>query len=169
MAPCRHLLWSIFTLIPSSAQIESEIKGCLDFLRTVYNVFGFTFKLNLSTRPEKFLGEPEVWDQAEKVVWGRQTGVSLSSRDVLHLHSSPIAVKFKITLQCFDKGSDYISMSLQMWSKCCDSIIRCGQTTVTSSPSCRPIYVKLPTFFQRDIPHLQAAVMQRCRINNTDF
>lgn len=39
----------------------------MDFLRTVYNVFGFTFKLNLSTRPEKFLGDPDVWDQAEKV------------------------------------------------------------------------------------------------------
>uniref|UniRef100_A0A671RDR0 threonine--tRNA ligase n=1 Tax=Sinocyclocheilus anshuiensis TaxID=1608454 RepID=A0A671RDR0_9TELE len=50
----------------SMDQIEFEIKGCLDFLRTVYDVFGFTFKLNLSTRPEKFLGEPEVWDQAEK-------------------------------------------------------------------------------------------------------
>uniref|UniRef100_A0A8C1KVI2 threonine--tRNA ligase n=1 Tax=Cyprinus carpio TaxID=7962 RepID=A0A8C1KVI2_CYPCA len=50
----------------SMDQIESEIKGCLDFLRTVYDVFGFTFKFNLSTRPEKFLGEPEVWDQAEK-------------------------------------------------------------------------------------------------------
>ncbi|KAI2664465.1 Threonine--tRNA ligase 1, cytoplasmic [Labeo rohita] len=47
-------------------RIESEIKGCLNFLRTVYDVFGFTFKLNLSTRPEKFLGEPEVWDQAER-------------------------------------------------------------------------------------------------------
>lgn len=47
-------------------QIEEEIKGCLDFLRTVYDVFGFTFKLNLSTRPEKFLGDPEVWNQAEK-------------------------------------------------------------------------------------------------------
>uniref|UniRef100_A0A8C4ZUC3 threonine--tRNA ligase n=1 Tax=Gadus morhua TaxID=8049 RepID=A0A8C4ZUC3_GADMO len=47
-------------------QIEEEIKGCLDFLRTVYQVFGFTFKLKLSTRPEKFLGEPEVWDKAEK-------------------------------------------------------------------------------------------------------
>ncbi|KAJ3603731.1 hypothetical protein NHX12_028472 [Muraenolepis orangiensis] len=47
-------------------QIEEEMKGCLDFLRTVYAVFGFTFKLNLSTRPEKFLGEPEVWDHAEK-------------------------------------------------------------------------------------------------------
>uniref|UniRef100_A0A671RDY8 threonine--tRNA ligase n=1 Tax=Sinocyclocheilus anshuiensis TaxID=1608454 RepID=A0A671RDY8_9TELE len=51
----------------SMDQIEFEIKGCLDFLRTVYDVFGFTFKLNLSTRPEKFLGEPEVWDQAEKI------------------------------------------------------------------------------------------------------
>ncbi|CAL8250060.1 unnamed protein product [Boreogadus saida] len=47
-------------------QIEEEIMGCLDFLRTVYQVFGFTFKLKLSTRPEKFLGEPEVWDKAEK-------------------------------------------------------------------------------------------------------
>ncbi|XP_072243618.1 threonine--tRNA ligase 1, cytoplasmic [Leuresthes tenuis] len=50
----------------SMDQIEEEIKGCLDFLRTVYDVFGFTFKLNLSTRPEKFLGVPEIWDQAEK-------------------------------------------------------------------------------------------------------
>uniref|UniRef100_A0A4W4ECM9 threonine--tRNA ligase n=1 Tax=Electrophorus electricus TaxID=8005 RepID=A0A4W4ECM9_ELEEL len=51
----------------SMDQIESEIKGCLGFLRSVYDVFGFTFKLNLSTRPEKFLGEAELWDQAEKV------------------------------------------------------------------------------------------------------
>lgn len=50
----------------SMDQIEEEIKGCLNFLRTVYDVFGFTFKLNLSTRPEKFLGDPSVWDQAEK-------------------------------------------------------------------------------------------------------
>uniref|UniRef100_A0A7N8X488 threonine--tRNA ligase n=1 Tax=Mastacembelus armatus TaxID=205130 RepID=A0A7N8X488_9TELE len=50
----------------SMDQIEEEIKGCLDFLRAVYDVFGFTFKLNLSTRPEKFLGDPEVWNQAEK-------------------------------------------------------------------------------------------------------
>ncbi|XP_006896868.1 PREDICTED: threonine--tRNA ligase, cytoplasmic [Elephantulus edwardii] len=47
-------------------QIEEEIKGCLDFLRTVYSVFGFSFKLNLSTRPEKFLGDIEIWNQAEK-------------------------------------------------------------------------------------------------------
>ena len=48
-------------------QIKSEIRGCLDFLQYVYTVFGFTFKLYLSTRPEKFLGEVAVWDNAEKV------------------------------------------------------------------------------------------------------
>ncbi|GCB76470.1 threonine--tRNA ligase 1, cytoplasmic [Scyliorhinus torazame] len=46
-------------------QIEAEIKGCLDFLRAVYDVFGFTFKLELSTRPENFLGDVEVWNTAE--------------------------------------------------------------------------------------------------------
>ena len=45
------------------------MKGCLDFLQAVYGVFGFTFKLNLSTRPDKFIGEVETWDKAEKVSW----------------------------------------------------------------------------------------------------
>lgn len=47
-------------------QIRDEIVGCLDFLRHVYGIFGFTFKLELSTRPEQFLGEVELWDRAEK-------------------------------------------------------------------------------------------------------
>uniref|UniRef100_A0A8C5BWF9 threonine--tRNA ligase n=1 Tax=Gadus morhua TaxID=8049 RepID=A0A8C5BWF9_GADMO len=47
-------------------QIESEMKGCLDFLRCVYDVFGFSFQLHLSTRPEKYLGDVAVWNQAEK-------------------------------------------------------------------------------------------------------
>ncbi|XP_013913089.1 PREDICTED: threonine--tRNA ligase, cytoplasmic-like [Thamnophis sirtalis] len=47
-------------------QIEEEIKGCLHFLQSVYAVFGFTFQLHLSTRPNNFLGEKEIWDQAEK-------------------------------------------------------------------------------------------------------
>ncbi|XP_062060964.1 threonine--tRNA ligase 2, cytoplasmic isoform X2 [Lepus europaeus] len=47
-------------------QIEEEIKGCLQFLQSVYSTFGFTFQLNLSTRPENFLGESEMWAEAEK-------------------------------------------------------------------------------------------------------
>lgn len=50
-------------------QIESEMKGCLDFLRCVYDVFGFSFQLHLSTRPEKYLGDIAVWNQAEKVLY----------------------------------------------------------------------------------------------------
>uniref|UniRef100_A0A915CFD6 threonine--tRNA ligase n=2 Tax=Parascaris univalens TaxID=6257 RepID=A0A915CFD6_PARUN len=48
-------------------QINSEIKGCIDFINYVYvDVFGFTFKLNLSTRPEEgFLGDVATWDHAE--------------------------------------------------------------------------------------------------------
>uniref|UniRef100_A0A7M4EQ77 threonine--tRNA ligase n=1 Tax=Crocodylus porosus TaxID=8502 RepID=A0A7M4EQ77_CROPO len=47
-------------------QIEEEMKGCLNFLQSVYAVFGFTFQLHLSTRPENYLGETEIWDHAEK-------------------------------------------------------------------------------------------------------
>lgn len=48
-----------------SDQLGEEMKGCLEFLRNVYAVFGFTFSLKLSTRPEKYLGELAVWDKAE--------------------------------------------------------------------------------------------------------
>jgi len=47
------------------SQIGSEIDGALDFLRNVYSLLGFTYELRLSTRPEKYLGELEVWNQAE--------------------------------------------------------------------------------------------------------
>ncbi|WFD41084.1 threonine--tRNA ligase [Malassezia japonica] len=49
-----------------TSQIEEEMANCFDFLRHVYGNFGFTFKLELSTRPEKFLGDIATWDEAEK-------------------------------------------------------------------------------------------------------
>ncbi|KAM5256605.1 threonine--tRNA ligase, mitochondrial [Ctenodactylus gundi] len=49
-------------------QLEAEIQGCLEFLRSVYAVLGFSFHLSLSTRPPGFLGEPCLWDQAEQVL-----------------------------------------------------------------------------------------------------
>ena len=39
---------------------------CLDFLQHIYGIFGFTFNLKLSTRPEKYLGDLETWNSAEK-------------------------------------------------------------------------------------------------------
>lgn len=49
-------------------QIKSEMMGALDFLRHVYTIFGFSFNLVLSTRPEKFLGDIEQWNEAEKAL-----------------------------------------------------------------------------------------------------
>jgi threonyl-tRNA synthetase len=51
-------------------QVESEINDLFDFLQEVYGKFGFTFKLKLSTRPEKFLGDIKTWDIAEKQLQG---------------------------------------------------------------------------------------------------
>ena len=47
-------------------QIKQEIEGAFDFLKHVYTIFGFGLTMALSTRPEKFLGDVEVWNKAEK-------------------------------------------------------------------------------------------------------
>lgn len=47
-------------------QVGQEIHGLFDFLKHVYGMLGFTFKLKLSTRPDKYVGEIETWDLAEK-------------------------------------------------------------------------------------------------------
>lgn len=39
---------------------------CLDFVRHVYGILGFEFQLRLSTRPENFMGDPELWSSAEQ-------------------------------------------------------------------------------------------------------
>uniref|UniRef100_A0A8V5GSS0 threonine--tRNA ligase n=1 Tax=Melopsittacus undulatus TaxID=13146 RepID=A0A8V5GSS0_MELUD len=49
-------------------QLEQEIGACLDFVREVYGVLGFSFRVALATRPQGFLGDPETWDRAEKIL-----------------------------------------------------------------------------------------------------
>lgn len=46
-------------------QITKEVLGALNFMKYVYSIFGMTYKLELSTRPKKALGERELWDKAE--------------------------------------------------------------------------------------------------------
>ncbi|KAL5571270.1 hypothetical protein UlMin_020867 [Ulmus minor] len=45
--------------------IKEEVRGVLDFIKYCYDVFGFTFELKLSTRPEKYLGDLATWNKAE--------------------------------------------------------------------------------------------------------
>ncbi|ERF76438.1 hypothetical protein EPUS_07318 [Endocarpon pusillum Z07020] len=46
-------------------QITQEIEALFDFLSFVYGLFGFPFKLKLSTRPEGYMGSLETWNAAE--------------------------------------------------------------------------------------------------------
>ncbi|KAK3384789.1 hypothetical protein B0H63DRAFT_471587 [Podospora didyma] len=46
-------------------QIKTEVADLFDFLHTFYGTLGLTFKLKLSTRPEKFMGEIGTWNRAE--------------------------------------------------------------------------------------------------------
>ena len=49
----------------TSLQITQEVQGLFDFIKQIYGLFGFPFRLKLSTRPEKYLGDIETWDVAE--------------------------------------------------------------------------------------------------------
>ena len=46
-------------------QIEEEILGVLDLIDYIYSVFRFKYVLELSTRPQKYLGSLEDWELAE--------------------------------------------------------------------------------------------------------
>lgn len=46
-------------------QFESEIEKIIKLTQKVYKIFGFDYHIELSTRPEKFMGEKEKWDEAE--------------------------------------------------------------------------------------------------------
>ena len=46
-------------------QVEEEILGVLDMTFELLDTFGFTdYEVSLSTRPEKFVGEPAMWEHA---------------------------------------------------------------------------------------------------------
>lgn len=45
-------------------QIKDEIKGVIDIIDEVYSVFGFKYKMELSTRPEDSMGNDEDWEKA---------------------------------------------------------------------------------------------------------
>tara|TARA_Y100000310_G_scaffold344521_1_gene457723 strand:+ start:2214 stop:3944 length:1731 start_codon:yes stop_codon:yes gene_type:complete len=52
----------------TSEQIENEIKELLEMTEHYYKTFGFEYKIELSTKPEKAMGSQAVWDKAEKAL-----------------------------------------------------------------------------------------------------
>lgn len=56
-------------LFMTPAQLQDEIIEILDFIEEIYSVFGLTYSIELSTRPEdKYIGSIEDWDRSEKIL-----------------------------------------------------------------------------------------------------
>ena len=49
-------------------QLENEIMKVMDLVNVIYSKFGFDYKIELSTRPEKRIGSDKIWDKAEKAL-----------------------------------------------------------------------------------------------------
>ncbi|AIQ23536.1 threonine--tRNA ligase [Paenibacillus sp. FSL H7-0737] len=47
-------------------QIEDEISRVISLIDHIYQVFGFEYKIELSTRPADYMGSEELWDLAEQ-------------------------------------------------------------------------------------------------------
>jgi len=49
-------------------QLHSEIEGVINFVVEVMDIFGFSYEMEISTRPEKSIGSDEDWERATKAL-----------------------------------------------------------------------------------------------------
>ncbi|MEN6484214.1 MAG: threonine--tRNA ligase [Syntrophobacteraceae bacterium] len=55
-------------------QLDREIRDIIDFVTEVMEIFGFSFEMEISTRPEKSIGTDEDWERATKALMGALDG-----------------------------------------------------------------------------------------------
>ena len=55
-------------LICRPDQLQDEIMGVVRFVQDVMNLFGFTYHVELSTRPDKSIGSDQDWDRATRAL-----------------------------------------------------------------------------------------------------
>jgi len=60
-------------------QLQAEIMGVLEIVQLLYGAFGFEPRFFLSTKPEKAMGDPALWQQAEAALQD-----ALAKRDLPH-------------------------------------------------------------------------------------
>ncbi len=70
-------------MLPS--QVENEVGEVIDLMDRFYSVFGFNYRVELSTKPEKAMGTQEMWDKAtsilERVLDSRSIDYKLNEGD----------------------------------------------------------------------------------------
>jgi len=64
----RYITQDDAHLYMTPEQIPAEISGVMDLIDRIYGVFGFKYRVELSTRPKKFIGDIDTWNMAEKIL-----------------------------------------------------------------------------------------------------
>jgi threonyl-tRNA synthetase len=64
----RHITQDDAHIFCTQEQVEREVVECLKFGFAIYEIFGFQPRLELSTRPEKRIGDDSMWDLAERAL-----------------------------------------------------------------------------------------------------
>jgi len=49
-------------------QLEDELIRVIELIEKFYKLFGFSYRVELSTRPEKRIGDDKIWDKAEQTL-----------------------------------------------------------------------------------------------------
>jgi threonyl-tRNA synthetase len=66
----RHITQDDGHVFCTEDQVQDEVIRCLEFGYFIYEIFGFEPEPRLSTRPDKRLGDDEMWDRAEAALAG---------------------------------------------------------------------------------------------------
>ncbi len=61
-------------------QLNAEIQAIIDFVIEVMDLFGFSYEMEVSTRPEKSIGTEEDWERATRALIGALEGKGLPYR-----------------------------------------------------------------------------------------
>jgi threonyl-tRNA synthetase len=83
-------------------QLNAEIQAIIDFVIEVMDLFGFSYEMEVSTRPEKSIGTEEDWERATRALIGALEGKGLPYR-ICHgegaFYGPKIDVKLKDALE----------------------------------------------------------------------
>ncbi|MBI2040375.1 threonine--tRNA ligase [Candidatus Microgenomates bacterium] len=52
----------------SEDQIEEEYQNLFEIVERFYSIFNLDYSFRLGKRPEKFMGDPKIWDRAEEIL-----------------------------------------------------------------------------------------------------
>jgi len=52
----------------TEGQIEQEVVAIMNIVKEIYSKFGLKYRVELSTRPKKRIGDDKIWDKSEKIL-----------------------------------------------------------------------------------------------------